>query len=262
MLNQKFPFLKQILVKKIRIGFLIFCFGGSWLMTSMAEADFAVDLLRASDRGRGGLEGGSTWESQVETHEDGEVLSREFLIKAKKTDALAEALSPARNKGELYLFNDRNLWFFKPSLKKPVAISSRQKLSGQAANGDIASTNYARDYNPTLEKTEVINGEKVHILLLKAKADNLTYDQIRYWIGDKSKRAIKAEFLTLEGKVFKTAILEYKNKLKINNEEIDFVSRLEITDALNPKNKSILIYKNPKVGDHSQKIFNINNLSR
>lgn len=227
-----------------------------------AQADFALDLLKASDRGRGGLEGGSTWESQVETYEDGEVTTREFLIKAKKTDALVEALAPARNKGEFYLFNDRNLWFFKPSLKKPVAISSRQKLSGQAANGDIASTNYARDYTPTLEKTDTLNGEKVHILLLKAKADNLTYDQIRYWIADKSKRAVKADFLTLEGKVFKTAVLEYKNKLKIKGEDIDFVSRLEITDSLNPKNKSILTYKNPQVAEHPQKIFNVNNLSR
>ena len=230
--------------------------------SSQVHADLAMDLLKASDRGRGGLEGGSTWESQVETHEDGEVTVREFLVKAKKTDALVEALSPARNKGELYLFNDRQLWFFKASLKKPVAISSRQKLSGQAANGDIASTNYARDYTPTLEKTETIQGEKVHVLLLKAKADNLTYDQIRYWISDRSKRAIKADFLTLEGKVFKSATLEYKNKLKINHEDIDFVSRLEITDSLNPKNKSILTYKNPKVADHPQKIFNMNNLSR
>lgn len=227
-----------------------------------AHADLAMDLLKASDRGRGGLEGGSTWESQVETQEDGESMVREFLVKAKKTDALVEALAPARNKGEFYLFNDRNLWFYKPSLKKPVAISARQKLSGQAANGDIASTNYARDYTPTLEKTETIQGEKIHILMLKAKADNLTYDQIRYWISDKSKRAVKAEFLTLEGKVFKTAVLEYKNKLKLKSEEIDFVSRVEITDALNPKNKSILTYKNPRVDEHPQKIFNMNNLSR
>lgn len=236
--------------------------GFAWMMSCTAHADFAVDLLKASDRGRGGLEGGSTWESQVTTEEDGETSTREFLVKAKGADALVEALAPARNKGEFYLFNDRNLWFFKPSLKKPVAISSRQKLSGQAANGDIASTNYARDYTPTLEKTETMQGEKIHVLLLKAKADNLTYDQIRYWISDKSKRAVRADFLTLEGKVFKTAVLEYKNKLKIKNDEIDFVSRLEITDALNPKNKSILTYKNPKVADHAAKIFNINNLNR
>lgn len=227
-----------------------------------AEPDLATSLLQASDRGRGGLQEGIEWVANIETIENGDTSNREYLIKAKGHDAFVEALKPAKNKGEVYLFNDRQMWFFKPSLKKPLAISSRQKLSGQAAYGDIASTHYGRDYTPTLEKTEDIGGVKHYVLLLKANAKNLTYDQIRYWISDKTKLATRAEFLTLQGKPFKIGLLEYNNVLNINGKTIAFVSQLTITDAKFPQNKSILKYSKPRVKDHNDAIFNKNNLTR
>ena len=231
-------------------------------IVSIAKADMAYDLLKASDKFRGSLEHGLTWRIEIETTEDGETSKREFMVKAREVDAYVEALSPAKNKGDIYLFNDRTMWFFKPSLKKPVSISARQKLSGQAANGDIASTNYARDYAPKLEKTEVIGGEKFHVLMLKAKADNLTYDQIRYWISDRTKQGIRAEFLTIQGKPFKRAELEYKNKVNLDGKTIDFVSQMTIVDAKFEKNKSIIKYFEPKSVNHPQNLFNINNLNR
>ncbi|MES3037989.1 MAG: outer membrane lipoprotein-sorting protein [Bdellovibrionota bacterium] len=224
--------------------------------------DLAKDLLLASDRRRGGMAEGIQWETQVDTIEEGETTTRSFKVRAQDNDAVVDALTPARNKGEIYLFNDRNMWFFKPTLKKPVVISPRQKLTGQAANGDIASTRYARDYNPTLEKTDTVNGEKVHVLLLKAKTNNLTYDQIRYYVQDKTKLAIKAEFLTLQGKPFKIGELKYDNSITIKGEKIPFVSELKITDAKFAQNQSVIRYKDPKIASFPKSIFSVNNLSR
>jgi outer membrane lipoprotein-sorting protein len=227
-----------------------------------ADADFAMELLKNSDRGRGGLEEGLEWTANIQTTESGDTSNREFIIKAKQHDAFVEALKPAKNKGEVYLFNDRQMWFYKPSLKKPVSISARQKLTGQAANGDIASTHYARDYNATLEKTEEIGGDKYYILFLKAKNKNLTYDQIRYWISDKTKLATKVEFLTLQGQVFKIGTLQYNNVLTVGGKNIAFVSQLIIMDAKFNQNKSVINYTKPKVVEHSTAIFNINNVTR
>lgn len=224
--------------------------------------DLANELLQASDQGRGGLTEGIEWNATIETSENGSSSTRDFLIKAKDHDAFVEALKPAKNKGEIFLFNDRQMWFYKPTLKKPVSISARQKLTGQAANGDIASTHYARDYTATLEKTEELGGVKHHVLLLKAKAKNLTYDQIRYWISDKTHLATKAEFLTLQGKAFKFGVLEYKNVLNVGGKNIAFVSQMKITDARSEKNQSIIHYSNPKIANHPGAIFNINNLAR
>lgn len=232
------------------------------VITTMTHAEDALQLLKESDKARGAVGEGLTWSLTIDTEEDGDASSREFDVKVKNVDAYVEATGPARNKGEVFIFNDRNMWFYKPTLKKPVAISARQKLTGQAANGDIASTNYSRDYDPTIEKTEEIDKEKFFVLILKAKADNLTYDKIRYWISAKSKLAVKAEFLNLQGKVFKIGELTYKNSVKAGGKSLPFVSELKITDAKFPKNFSIIKYKNPTAEKLSDAIFNVNNLSR
>ncbi len=239
-----------------------FLLAAIFLVSLRSWGDDATELLKASDLGRGGFAEGIQWDAQIETFENGEESKREFLVKAKQNDAYVEATAPAKNKNEIFLFNDRQMWFFKPSLKKPVSISARQKLSGQAANGDIASTHYARDYKATLEKTEVLNGEKFHVLLLKANAKNLTYDQIRYWISDKTKLASRADFLTLQGKTFKIGQLEYKNKLILKGKSIPFVSQLTITDAKFNQNKSIIRYSKPQIIEPTDSLFNVNNLTR
>ncbi len=226
------------------------------------EDTLAISLLKASDEARGSVTEGLVWDSQIETVEDGESNTRNFVVKAKDHDAFVEATSPARNKGEIYIFNDRNMWFYKPSLKKPVSISARQKLSGQASNGDIASTHYARDYTPTIEKTELLSGEKFHVLMLKAKSENLTYDMIRYWISDKTKLAARAEFLNLQGKAFKIGEMEYGNLITTAEKKVPFISRLTITDAKYPQNKSTINYKAPHIEQLASSLFNVSNLSR
>ena len=185
-----------------------------------------------------------------------------YLVKVKGVDALAEALEPARNKGETMLFNDRNLWFFKPGLKKPVAISARQKLMGQAANGDIASTNYYRDYDGQVVGEEKVGNVDCYKLDLKAKAKNVTYDGIRYWISKKDHLGLKAEFLTVSGEMFKSAKFKYDNKVSVAGKPLQFVSEMDIIDSLKQASHTVISYSNPRPEQHSDSQFNINNLVR
>lgn len=224
--------------------------------------DPAADLLKTSDRARGGIKGGVVWDAKITTIEDSETSERTFSVKAKGDDAYVEALAPARNKGEVFLFNDRNMWFFKPSLRKPVSISARQKLSGQAANGDIASTNYARDYTPSVVGDEKLNGQDTKVLLLKAKSNQVTYDQIKYWVSKKDKLALKAEFMTLQGTPFKMATFEYKNTMNAEGKNFPFISKMTIQDSKFPDNKSTIEYTKPKAEELSSSLFSVNNLSR
>ncbi|WP_413289746.1 outer membrane lipoprotein-sorting protein [Bdellovibrio sp. HCB337] len=227
-----------------------------------ALAQDAGELLKASDRARGGIKGGVVWEAKITTVEDGESSERTFAVKAKSDDAHVESLAPARNKGEVFLFNDRNMWFFKPSLRKPVSISARQKLSGQAANGDIASTNYARDYTATVVGDEKVNGQDTKVLLLKAKSNQVTYDQVKYWVSKKDKLALKAEFMTLQGTPFKVATFEYKNTMAAEGKKFPFISKMVIQDSKFPANQSTIEYTKPQAEELSSSLFNVNNLSR
>jgi len=222
----------------------------------------ADQLLKDSDRARGAVKDGISWEIDVQNFGEGTNNQVHYLVKVKGVDALAEATAPARNKGEMMLFNDRTIWFFKPGIKKPVAISARQKLMGQAANGDIASTNYARDYDGKLLGEDKVAGQDTWKLELKAKAKNVTYDGIRYWISKKDHLGVKAEFLTVSGEIFKTATFDYKNQLSLNGKKYPFVSRMTILDAHDPALKTIIDYKSPKPQKLPDSIFNVNNLVR
>jgi outer membrane lipoprotein-sorting protein len=219
-------------------------------------------LLKDSDRARGGLADGITWNATVETTEEGNTSSRTFLVRARGDDALVEALAPPRYKGETMLFNDRTIWFVKPGLRKPVSISPRQRLTGDAANGDIATTNYARDYEGTITGEAAIDGDPCWTLELKARAKNVTYDRIRYWISKRRRLGVKAEFLTVGGDVFKSATFTYGNMLKTAEGTFEFVSRMHIRDQTGANTETTMTFARPKAETHAPSLFNINNVVR
>ena len=226
------------------------------------ERPSADQLLRDADRARGGLASGITWTATVQTRADDASTSRTFLVKARADDALVEALAPPRHKGEIMLFNDRTIWFVKPGLRRPVSISARQRLHGDAANGDIATTNYARDYEGTLLGEETVGGQPVWLLDLKARARNVTYDRIRYWVSKKGHLGVKAEFLTVGGDLFKSATFEYGNRARTPAGEFDFVSRMTITDATGAGTVTTISFSPPRLETHPPSMFNINNVVR
>jgi len=221
-------------------------------------------LLRASDRARGAAaaSAGMSWSLNVVTKDGDESSEAAYTVKVRGDDALAEVVSPARQRGEKILFNDRTLWFSKPGLRKPVSISPRQKLMGDAANGDIASTRYARDYDGEVVGEETVNGVPSWRLELKARARNVTYDRIRYWISKRDRLGVRAEFLTLAGEAFKTADISYDNAMRIGAETFPFVSAMVIRDSLNTRRETVLRYQTPREEPHAASLFNVNNLAR
>lgn len=124
------------------------------------------------------------------------------------------------------------MWLTRPGLSKPIPISPRQRLSGEASNGDIAATNYAGDYEAKLAGEEMVDGETCHVLELTARNKRATYDRVRYWVSAKREIGVKAEFYSLSGKLLKTARFDYGNTIEYNGKRIPFVSKMIIRDAL------------------------------
>jgi len=220
-------------------------------------------LLRDSDRARGALPEGVTWTVVVDSTEEGETTRRSYLVRARGVDALCEALSPPRHKGEVIVFNDRTIWYVKPGLRRPIAISARQRLQGDAATGDITTTNYARDYAGTIAGEDVVDGDPAWRLDLVARNKTVTYDRIRYWVSKKRRLAVKAEFLTVSGDVFKTASIEYGGRVREpGGGEVDFPARVTIRDAMGAGAVTVLTYESPRAEPHPPAIFNVNNVAR
>jgi hypothetical protein len=246
---------------------IIFLFGFLVLLYSVVKLVYGADLsvqeiLRASDRARGNL-GGIIWNIIITTNEDGAKESRGMTVKVKKNNTLARFTNPANMNDRMVLMVDRNMWFIRSGLKKPVSLSPRQKLIGDAANGDIASTNYVEDYEGTLIGEENVHAEPCYVLDLKAASKNVTYDRIKYWVSKARQVGVKAEFYTLSGKLFKTADFKYDNRIKVNGqEEIPFVSELIIHDSIQKDRITTMTYSNIKVEAIPDSTFNLNVLVR
>jgi outer membrane lipoprotein-sorting protein len=223
---------------------------------SFAEQS-SKEILQNADRARGNLDG-VKWIVQIVSHEDSRVQERVLEVQAKGYDFLAILADPAKVKGQKLLMKDRNMWFMKPGLRKPVPISPRQKLIGGAAYGDIAATNYAGDYDATVLPDETVAGESCYVFDLKAAHKRTTYDRIIYWVSKQRLVGIKAEFFTVSGKLFKKAVFEYKNKIMIDNNPNPFISKMIISDALLSENVTIMTFSQSRLETITDGIFDLN----
>jgi len=193
----------------------------------------AQTLLRHADRARGGGLPGIVWEIKLVSREGAKISDEQRLeVRAVDDASVAETLEPVRFKGSRLLQAGRNMWLTRPGLSKPIPISPRQRLSGEASNGDIAATNYAGDYEAKFAGNESVDGEDCQILELTAVQRRATYDRVRYWISTKREVGVKAEFYSLSGKMLKSARFEYGNAIEYSGQRIPFVSRMSIRDAL------------------------------
>jgi hypothetical protein len=243
------------------IVLIIVCFMAT-LGIARAEDRSVKDILMHADRARGNL-AGIVWDIRITANEEGKDESRGLSVTVKGNNTLARYTSPPNMNDRMVLMVDRNMWFIRSGLKKPVSISPRQKLMGDAANGDIASTNYADDYIGTLADDETVKGEACYVFDLKAATKNVTYDRIRYWVSKDRLVGVKAEFYTLSGKLFKTAEFKYDNRVRTpDGEDIPFVSELIIRDAIQKDKITTLNYSSIRVQAIPDSTFNLNVLVR
>lgn len=230
-----------------------------------AEAPSTAEILAATDQVRGGGVPGVQWDLKIVTSDpdsDAGSNERQLQVRAAGDNSVAETTYPPRAAGARLLQLGRNMWYGRSDLQKPVSISSRQKMMGPAANGDIASTNYSKDYNATLLREEEVDGEPAYVLDLVGKSKFCTYDRIVYWISKERLVPVKAEFYTVSGKVLKTAKFETDNAIVLDGRKQAFVSRMVIQDAINSDNVSVLEYSNIKVGAFARDVFSVASLTR
>ncbi|MGM0664409.1 MAG: outer membrane lipoprotein-sorting protein [Thermodesulfobacteriota bacterium] len=218
-------------------------------------------ILRRADEARGNAEG-IVWEIDIISVEGARRNQRTVRVAARNFDSLAEFLAPPNIKGQKLLMLDRNMWFIKPGLSKAVPISPRQKLLGGAVYGDIASTNYAGDYEVVQVAEEAVDGELCHLFDLKALDKNCTYERIRYWISKERQVGLKAEFYTVSGKLLKTAIFEYDNSIFLHGSHREFISRMVIVDSIREGDVTTMSYQKVSVRQLPDSMFNLNLLLR
>jgi hypothetical protein len=123
---------------------------------------------------------------------------------------LVRYLEPDRDRGKLVLFNGSDLWFYDPSSSESVRISPQQRLIGEAANGDVATVNLARDYGASLVGAESLS-DADHVnrncwhLNLAPRTSSAVYARIELWVEQQTMRPVKARFYAESGRALKIA---------------------------------------------------------
>ena len=203
-----------------------------------------VKALKKSDFYRGGSEG-IEWNVRVQNIEQGE-LRNDLTISVEGTASddhfysLISFVGPKKFEGQKLLIRDNNMWFMKKGLSNPVPISSRQRLSGNAANADVAAANYSKDYTIETVENGNINNKPCWILDLKAKDNLVTYPRVKYWISKNENFGLQAEFYGKSNKLIKTATFEYNNKVNYKSHNYDYLSKISIADMINKEDKTTL----------------------
>ena len=222
--------------------------GEGW---SGPRSDAAQQLLERADRFRGG------WPSVVQhtriDNYDGDTLveSADFEVSLKGENSLVRFLS-AKNKGQTLLMRGDDMWYFLPSLSRPIRITPIQRLLGNASNGDVARVRYAIDYEPTLAGEETIAGTKCTILELHAKRRGATYQRMRYAVRQTDARPVRAEFFLGSGKQTKTAFFEEPR----TEGGQTVMSRLVIVDHIKDRSKTIMEFSGFTPRELPDKLFN------
>ena len=140
--------------------------------------------------------------------------SAEFIATSQGGKIFAEVIEPADSTGRRYLAeSDGNMWFWKPGLSRPVSVSKRQRLSGDAAIGDIASTSFVDGYKVAGQEPGEVNGEPATIYSLKANSLGDTYALIKYWVTTKGNLGKKAEFYAKSETLIRSSTMTYDNQV-------------------------------------------------
>ena len=155
--------------------------------------------------------------------------------------SLIAFLQPARDVGKLMLKNGSDLWFYDPGTKASVRLSPQQRLLGQAANGDVVTVNFAKDYTAKLVGEETVqDGErkmrKAYKLALVAGSGDPTYTNIDLWVDLESHSPLKARFLAESGRLLKTA---YYRRYQMQLGALRPTETV-IIDGLNPQSVTLL----------------------
>lgn len=163
-------------------------------------------MIKATDQLR---VGGSNMQVETEIttfQRDGSVeKERKYRVYSQaQRQSLVLMQSPAE-KGQKVLMSGDDFWMLLPGSQRPMRITPMQKLLGDASVGDIATMNWAEDYQASLVAEEKCDDKACLHLRLDASRKSLAYQHIELWIGKKFYEPLKADLYVQSEKLAKQA---------------------------------------------------------
>lgn len=114
---------------------------------------------------------------------------------------------PSVQKGQGYLLEGDNLWFYDPSSRQFSHNSLKESFQGSdVRNSDFTQWTYSTDYKVVTYSEGVLGGHEVYIVDLEATNNSVTYPYTKLWITKSSSLLLMTEEYSLTKRLMRTAL--------------------------------------------------------
>ena len=113
---------------------------------------------------------------------------------------------PAVQRGQGYLRQGDNLWFYDPESRKFSHTSMAESFQGtDARNSDFGEVSLAEDYAVRSIAEETLGRHAVYVLDLQATSDEVTYPYLKAWVTREGALILKTEDYSLTERLMRTS---------------------------------------------------------
>ncbi|NTV92882.1 MAG: outer membrane lipoprotein-sorting protein [Chlorobiaceae bacterium] len=187
-----------------------------------------------------------SYENQSEQKKD---VFRVFIKNRTKT--LVSYIEPVKQRGNMLLMLNDNLWYYVNKTQRPMRITPIQKLSGAASYGDITKLSWSRDYLAAIEGEQSVmvkqQSYETWLLKLTARSKSATYHKIDLYVEKGNCYPRKAIVFLQSGKKMKTMYFTgyTKNAGKMMNTKIEFIDHLASDKLTTLAFSKVVVKKSP-----------------
>lgn len=159
---------------------------------------------------------------------------------------------PEVNKGQGYLREDDNVWFYDPTSRKFSHSSIKENLQNtEAKNSDFTVSSLVDDYAIQKISEGMIGKYPVWILDLKARTNEVSYERTVLYVRKDQTMTLKREDYSVNGRLMRTTL--YPKYVPLEGKLLP--SQILIIDEINKGEKSQITMAEQSVEKLPDKVF-------
>jgi outer membrane lipoprotein-sorting protein len=246
-------------MKKIRFisAALVLCFLAAALTVTVQAQDFShieaiLDRLDQQSRFEN-TDFSSVLTMIVEDVENG--IEKMVVRQFRRDDGerfLLLMQEPVTEKGQGYLLEGDNLWFYDPSSRQFAHTSLKENFQdSDARNADFGSNSYSSSYEVEGYLEGTLGNFEVYIIDLKAVDDTVPFPYVKLWVTKDSDLVLKTEEYSLTYRLMRTGL--YPKYTKVG--DVILPVQMIFIDELLEGNKTQIAVSEISISDIPDHVF-------
>jgi len=160
---------------------------------------------------------------------------------------------PEASKGQGYLKEDDNVWFYDPTSRKFSHSSVKENLQdSEAKNSDFANKSILDDYDIEKGEAGTLGKFPIWIITLKAKTGEASYDRMKLSVRQDKTLILKEEDYGASGRLMRTSL--FPKYAEVSPGKF-FPSQMLIVDEINVGEKSQITMSELSTAKLPDKVF-------